>query len=133
MVARELTDDRGVPGIAPGHGQPAGELVRVRKIQGRRQRRPLAELVLSHDLGDFDDPGLVGLKIGEPDRAVACAEVDTETETGIHGVGSWLRVAGESAPGPRGRRTGPMPARSGRLFQFYLCRSDCRKPIGRAA
>src|SRR5215470_842314 len=85
MVACELADDRGVPNVVPGQRKRAlRELLAVRNIQGRRQRRPPAELVWSYDLRDVDNSGLIGLKIGDRDRAVTCAEVDTKTKTSVH-------------------------------------------------
>src|SRR6516164_8768363 len=92
MLACELADDRGLPGVVPGQRKrTVRELLGVRNIEGRRQRWHLAELFGSQDLCDFDDPGLISLEIGDRDRTVACAEVDTKTETNAHGAESWLR------------------------------------------
>ena len=77
-VARELADDRGLPSIVPGQRKRTfRELLAVRNIKGRWQRRHLAKLIWSHDLRDFDDLGVATLDIGDRDRAVAGAEVDT--------------------------------------------------------
>ena len=77
-VARELADDRGLPSIVPGQRKRTlRELLAVRNINGGRQRRQLAELIWSHDLRDFDNLGVATLEIGDRDRAVAGAEVDS--------------------------------------------------------
>src|SRR6516165_3957603 len=92
MLAGELADDRALPGIVPGQRKrTVRELLGVRNIEGRRQHWHLADLFGSQDLCDFDDPGLIRLKIGDCDRTVAGAEVDTKTETNAHERGSWLR------------------------------------------
>ena len=85
MVARELPDDPRAPRRrSRAEGTTPPEFLAVRNVQRGRQRRLLAELVGRQDLRDFDDPGLTGLEIGDRHRAVACAEVDTETETSVH-------------------------------------------------
>src|SRR5256885_643263 len=86
-VAREVADNRRLPGIVPRQRKRTlWELLAVRNVKGRRERRHLAELIWSQSLRDFDDPGLTALEIGDRDRAVACAEVDAKAETSIHGV-----------------------------------------------
>jgi hypothetical protein len=48
VVARELTDDRGLSGIVPGQRKRTlRELLAVRNIQRRRQRRCLPEVIWS--------------------------------------------------------------------------------------
>ncbi len=90
MVAGELANEGDVGGIAPWRRQSAGEFVGVGEIEGGCEGRTVAELVLPDDLSDRDDDGLIRREIGERDGTVAGAEVDTETETGVHGSGSWL-------------------------------------------
>src|SRR5205807_6281296 len=83
--ARELANDRALPGIIPGQGKRTlRELLGVRNISGGRQRRHLADLIWSQGLRDFDNPGLTTLEIGDRDCAVAGAEVDSKTETSAH-------------------------------------------------
>ena len=86
VVARKVTDDRGVPGtVLPGQWKRILlELVAVRNVEGRSQCRLFADLVWSEDLGDLHNLGLIGLQIGDRDHAVACAKVDAETELGAH-------------------------------------------------
>src|SRR5262245_65334893 len=86
MLARELADDRRPPGIVPGQRKrTVGKLLAVRNIQSRRHHWHLAKLIGSQDLCNFDDLGLISLEIGDSDRAVACAEIYTKTETNVHG------------------------------------------------
>src|ERR1700751_5723678 len=84
-LARELANDRALPGIIPGQRKRTlRELLGVRNINGGRQRRHLANLIGSYGLRDFDNPSLTTLKIGDRDCAVAGAEVDSKTETSAH-------------------------------------------------
>ncbi len=91
-LARELANDRALPGIVPGQRKRTlRELLGVRNINGGRQCRHLADLIWSYGLRDFDNPGLTTLEIGDRDCAVAGAEVDSKTETTAHGGRlSWL-------------------------------------------
>jgi hypothetical protein len=70
-----------------------GELVTVRDVEGRGQRRLFAELVRSNDLGDFHNLGLVGLQIRDCDHAVARAKINAETESSVHGMSLCLPCA----------------------------------------
>src|SRR6516162_4221845 len=84
-LARELANDRALPGIVPGERKRTlRELLGVRNINGGRQCRQLADLIWSQGLRDFDNPGLTTLEIGDRDRAVAGAEIDSKTETSAH-------------------------------------------------
>src|SRR5436190_15950531 len=84
-LARELANDRALPGIVPGQRKRTfWELLGVRDINGGRQCRHLADLIWSQGLRDLDNPGLTTLEIGDRDCAVASAEVDSKTETSAH-------------------------------------------------
>ena len=55
MLACELADDRGLPGIVPGQRKRTlRELLGVRNINGGRQCRQLADLIWPQGLRDFD-------------------------------------------------------------------------------
>src|SRR6201987_2904540 len=84
-LARELANDRALPGIVPRQrNRTLRELLGVRNITSGRQCRHLADLIWSESLGDFDNPRLTTLEIGDRDCAVAGAEVDSKTETSAH-------------------------------------------------
>src|SRR5208283_2037081 len=89
MIACEMADDRIAPlGRAPRQGECAfRKFVGMRDIKGGRQRRFFTDPIGPQDLGEFEDFRLIALDLRERDRAVACAEVDAETEPMVHG---WL-------------------------------------------
>src|SRR5215813_10968197 len=91
-LARELANDRALPGIVPGQRKRTlRKLLGVWNIDGGRQCRHLADLIWSEGLRDFENPGLTAIEIGDRDCAVAGAEVDSKTETSAHEGGlSWL-------------------------------------------
>src|SRR5208337_556367 len=89
MIACEMADDRiAALGRAPRQGECAfRKFVGMRDIKGGRQRRFFTDPIGPQDLGEFEDFRLIALDLRERDRAVACAEVDAETEPMVHG---WL-------------------------------------------
>ena len=86
MLASEMTSYRGVPdSVLPRQRKRIlRKFITVRDVERGGQRRFLADLIRSKYLGDFQHLGLIGLQIGERDRAVGCTKVDAKTETCAH-------------------------------------------------
>ena len=104
VVAGEMADDRRVVRpVPPGQGKGVfGKFVVMRDVDGRWQRRLLADLVRSENLRDFDDLGPIVVEIGDGDRAVAGAQIDAEAETVVHEKRSYRCCRGVSPDRPAG-------------------------------
>ena len=83
MVASEMAGYRGIlePVFPRKRKRVLRIFVTVGDVQRGGQRWFLADLIWSNYLGNFQYLGLIGLQIGERDRAVRCTKVDAKTET----------------------------------------------------